>query len=54
MSKLPNNTLFPDILQVLIGSASTVASVPLFGHLLQLMSACGWVQALPAAASVET
>lgn len=39
--------------QVLIGSASTVASVPLFAHLLQLVSTRGWLQTLPAAAAEE-
>jgi len=33
---------------VLVGSAATLASVPLFGHLLGLASGRGWLQALPA------
>lgn len=41
------------LIQVLVGSASTVASVPLFAHLLRLASDRGWLQTLPAAAAEE-
>jgi hypothetical protein len=39
--------------QVLVGSASTVASIPLFAHMLQLMSTRGWLHMLPAEAADE-
>ena len=38
---------------VLVGSASTLAGVPLFGHLLGVMGRRGWLQALPAGVANE-